>query len=106
HARDPRLVAQHTVELTSFLGDLKRQGKLRTDFQPLDFTVGHHVPCHMKALGNAIEGPTLLGLVPSLRVHAIDVSCSGMAGTFGLKTMNYETSLAAGRPMLAELAKS
>ena len=28
-----------------------------------------------------------------------------MAGTFGLKAENYETSLAAGRPMLTELAR-
>jgi Fe-S oxidoreductase len=39
-----------------------------------------------------------------MRVHTIDVSCSGMAGTFGLKTANYRTSLEAGRPMLEALA--
>jgi Fe-S oxidoreductase len=103
---DTRLVSQQTLELTFFLGDLKRRGKLRTDFQPLDFAVGHHVPCHLKALGNPAEGPSLLGLIPALRVLPIDVSCSGMAGTFGLKNANYETSLAAGRPMLALLGKS
>jgi Fe-S oxidoreductase len=103
---DSRLVAQQTVELTAFLGDLQRQGNLRTDFQPLDFAVGHHAPCHLKALGNGTHAPSLLGLIPSLRVHAIDVSCSGMAGTFGLKTANYETSLAAGQPLLAELHRS
>ncbi|HWY86627.1 MAG TPA: FAD-linked oxidase C-terminal domain-containing protein [Gemmataceae bacterium] len=103
---DARLVAHHTVELTTYLGDLLRQGKLRTDFQALVFSVGHHVPCHLKALGNPPFGPALLSLIPQLRVHAIDVSCSGMAGTFGLKTANYDTSLAAGRPMLDELARS
>jgi len=104
--QDARLVALQTVELTTFLGDLKHQGKLRTDFQPLDISVGHHVPCHLKALGNPPEGPSLLGLIPTLRVHPIDVSCSGMAGTFGLKTANFETSLAAGLPMLSELKRS
>ena len=44
-------------------------------------------------------------LIPGLRVHTIDVSCSGMAGTFGLKADNYAVSLAAGRPMLEELAR-
>jgi Fe-S oxidoreductase len=103
--RDARLVAEQTVELTTFLGALQRQGRLRTDFEPLTLAVGHHVPCHVKALG-APEGAGLLRLIPALRVHDIDVSCSGMAGTFGLKTANYETSLAAGWPMLAELEKS
>jgi len=102
---DTRLVADHTVELTSYLRDLHRQGKLRTDFQPLPMYVGHHVPCHLKALGQPPATAELLGLVPELRVYEIDVSCSGMAGTFGLNAENYETSLAAGRPMLAELER-
>jgi Fe-S oxidoreductase len=100
---DARLVAAQTVESTAFLWDLYQQGNLRTDFQPLPFAVGHHVPCHLKALGRPPVGPALLSLIPQMRVHTIDVSCSGMAGTYGLKADNYETSLAAGRPMLEQL---
>jgi FAD/FMN-containing dehydrogenase/Fe-S oxidoreductase len=101
---DAKLVAGQTVEATAYLWDLHQQGLLRTDFRPLDLAVGHHVPCHLKALGRAPAGPSLLGLIPGLRVHTIDVSCSGMAGTFGLKSANYQTSLEAGRPMLEALA--
>ncbi len=101
---DAKLVAGQTVEATAYLWDLHQQGQLRTDFQPLDLTVGHHVPCHLKALGRPPAGPALLNLIPGLRVHTIDVSCSGMAGTFGLKATNYNTSLEAGRPMLDVLA--
>ncbi|MCI0641008.1 MAG: FAD-binding protein [Gemmataceae bacterium] len=103
---DARLVAERTVEFTTFLGNLKRQGKFRTDFQPVELAVGHHIPCHLKALGEPIEGPSLLGLIPGCRVQVLDVSCSGMAGTYGLKRDNYETSLAVGRPMLTELRQS
>ncbi len=102
---DARLVAAQTVEATAFLWDLYQQGNLRTDFQPLPFAVGHHVPCHLKALGRSPVGPALLSLIPQMRVHTIDVSCSGMAGTYGLKADNYETSLAAGRPMLEQLRR-
>jgi FAD/FMN-containing dehydrogenase/Fe-S oxidoreductase len=102
---DARLVADNTVELTSYLAELHRQGKLRTDFAPLPASVGHHVPCHLKALGQPPAALELLSLIPELHVHEIDVSCSGMAGTFGLNKDNYETSLAAGRPMLAELER-
>jgi FAD/FMN-containing dehydrogenase/Fe-S oxidoreductase len=102
---DARLVAAQTVESTAFLWDLYLQGNLRTDFQPLPFAVGHHVPCHLKALGRPPVGPALLSLIPQMRVHTIDVSCSGMAGTYGLKADNYETSLAAGRPMLEQLRR-
>src|SRR5207244_10500307 len=85
--------------------DPLQQGRLRTDFRLLDFSVGHHIPCHLKALGGAARGPSLLALIPGLRVRTIDVSCSGMAGTYGLKAENYHTSLEAGRPMLEELSK-
>jgi FAD/FMN-containing dehydrogenase/Fe-S oxidoreductase len=102
---DVELVAEHTVEFTAYLADLHAAGRLRTDFRPLNFSVGHHVPCHLKALGRPPAGPGLLALVPQLRVHTIDVSCSGMAGTFGLKAENYDASLAAGRPMLEEVGR-
>jgi FAD/FMN-containing dehydrogenase/Fe-S oxidoreductase len=102
---DARMVADHTIELTAYLSDLHHAGKLRTDFKPLLLSLGHHVPCHLKALGPEPAGPELLSLIPGLRVHTIDVSCSGMAGTFGLKQENYEVSLAAGRPMLDELRR-
>jgi Fe-S oxidoreductase len=102
---EAQLVADHTVELTAFLWDLHEQGRLRTDFQPLPLSVGHHVPCHLKALGKSPAGPRLMGLIPGMRVHTIDVSCSGMAGTFGLKAENYAASLEAGQPMLHELAR-
>ena len=100
---DAASVAANTVELTTFLGELHAAGRLRTDFRPLDLTLGHHVPCHLKALGGPPAGPRLLSLIPGLRVHTIDVGCSGMAGTWGLKAANYATSLAAGAAMLAEL---
>jgi Fe-S oxidoreductase len=102
---DARLVADSVVELTSFLRDLHLQRKLRTDFGLLPLSIGHHVPCHLKALGHPPAGPDLLTLVPGLRVHTIDVSCSGMAGTFGLSAKNYDLSLQAGQPMLEELSR-
>ena len=100
---DAKLVAHQVRELTAFLWDLHEQGRLQTDFQRVNLTIGHHVPCHLKALGRLPAGPALLALIPGLSVHTIDVNCSGMAGTFGLKASNYEVSLEAGKPMLEQL---
>jgi Fe-S oxidoreductase len=91
--------------LTAYLWDLHGHGKLRTDFRPLDLAVGHHVPCHLKALDQSPAGPRLLQLIPGMHVHTIDVGCSGMAGTYGLGADNYQTSREAGRPMLEELRR-
>src|SRR5262249_36483518 len=68
-------------------------------------SVGHHVPCHLKALGRPPAGAALLALIPGLRVHTIDVGCSGMAGTFGLSAKNHGVSLQIGRPMLEGLRR-
>jgi Fe-S oxidoreductase len=100
---DATLVAERTTEMTTYLWKLHQEGRLRTDFRRLDVALGHHVPCHLKALGAAPAGPALLSLIPGVRVRTIDVNCSGMAGTFGLKAENYALSLEAGRPMLTEL---
>jgi Fe-S oxidoreductase len=102
---DARTVADKTIELTGFLARLQDAGKLRTDFQQLPCSIGHHVPCHVKALGQGVPGPQLLTLIPGLKVRTIDVSCSGMAGTYGLKEENFEMSLAAGKPMLDQLRR-
>ncbi|MBI3823070.1 MAG: FAD-binding protein [Planctomycetes bacterium] len=102
---DARAVAARTVEVTAFLGQLHEQGKLRTDFRSLDVSVGHHVPCHVKALGGPIAAPALLQMIPNLRLHTIDVGCSGMAGTFGMKSANYDVSQQAGTAMLTQLRR-
>ena len=100
---DARSVAAATEELSAYLWRLHEAGRLRTDFRPLDLSLGHHVPCHVKALHGPAAGPRLLALIPGVRVHTIDVSCSGMAGVYGLRAANYDNSLTAGRPMLDEM---
>jgi Fe-S oxidoreductase len=100
---DTAALAANTVELTAFLEELHTGGRLRTDFQRLNLTLGHHIPCHMKALHKTPASPQLLSLIPGMRVHTIDVGCSGMAGSWGLKAANYTTSLNAGAPVFAEL---
>ena len=102
---DAKLVAENSVELTTYLYALHQKGKLKTDFVAIDATIGHHVPCHMKALRGPIAGPELLRLIPGLTVETIDVSCSGMAGSFGLTRTNYETSMQAGQAMFDRLQR-
>lgn len=102
---EAEVVASQVVEFTAFVWDLHQQGLLKTDFRPLEVAIGHHVPCHIKALDRPAMGPALLSLIPKLRVGTIDVSCSGMAGTFGFKSEQYEVSLAAGKAMLEELSR-
>ncbi len=103
---DARAVAGQAIELNAFLWRLRQAGKLRIDLTPLDLGIGHHVPCHVKAMPGPIGGPELMRLIPKMRVQTIDTGCSGMAGTFGLKSANRDLSLQAGEAMLREMRQS
>lgn len=94
-------VARHTVELMSYLEQLQEQGRLpQVKIENFPLSVGHHIPCHIKALQKGIEGPGLLQQSGGYRVHILDLSCSGMAGVYGLQQANYASSMRAGKPML------
>jgi Fe-S oxidoreductase len=100
---DARLVAANTSEACTYLWKLHQTGKLQLDLKPINAVLGYHMPCHLKALGVGSPGELLLRLIPGLIVNRTENSCSGMAGTFGLKRENYRASLRAGRPMINSL---
>jgi FAD/FMN-containing dehydrogenase/Fe-S oxidoreductase len=99
---DADLVAAHTVEFTTLLAQWQTKGELKPFPTALPITLGHHVPCRMKAI-RQLHAPALLGLIPGITVRTLDVSCSGMAGAWGLSRKHYAASLAAGKPMLDKL---
>lgn len=97
---DVNLVAGQIVEAGAFLLNLHREGRLRTDFAPLDFDAAYHMPCHLKALGPLSPMRELLSLIPQLRVHTIEEGCSGMAGAWGLTRENFNSSIQIGRKLI------
>lgn len=100
---DSRLVAANTSEACTYLWRLHQSGKLQLDLEPINAILGYHQPCHVKALQAGAPGENLLRLVPGLVVERTENSCSGMAGTFGLKRENYRASLRAGRALIGSL---
>ncbi|MFO0935136.1 MAG: FAD-linked oxidase C-terminal domain-containing protein [Gemmataceae bacterium] len=97
---DLPLVARSTCELMTLLGQWHEAGTFKTDFREQDLTLGHHVPCHMKALPGSLVTPRLLSLIPGVNVRTFDSGCSGMAGPWGMLARNREVSRAAGASML------
>ncbi|HYG57679.1 MAG TPA: anaerobic glycerol-3-phosphate dehydrogenase subunit C [Symbiobacteriaceae bacterium] len=86
-------------ELGAFLRGLWEEGELNLDFGPLDETLAYHEPCHLRPLGTGRPFVEVLRLIPGLRVAELDEGCCGMAGTYGMKARNLETSLAVGHPL-------
>lgn len=93
---ESQLLADNTIDACSFLWQMHQAGELELDFNPLNSSIGYHLPCHQRALGRGNPAIQLLRLIPSLQVEMIEKGCSGMAGTFGLKRKNYRRSLRTG----------
>jgi FAD/FMN-containing dehydrogenase/Fe-S oxidoreductase len=100
---DVEVVSQQVIEAGEFLAGLHREGRLRTDFQPLDLEVGYHTPCHLRALGSATPLEELLRLIPHLGVHKIEEGCSGMAGAWGLTRENFRDSIRIGWGLISRM---
>jgi FAD/FMN-containing dehydrogenase/Fe-S oxidoreductase len=100
---DARLVADNSSEAGGFLWKMHTLGQLQLDFRPLNYTLGYHTPCHLRALQAGSPGEDLLGLIPGLRLHHLNSGCSGMAGTFGVLHKNYRSSLRAGLKLISRL---
>jgi len=100
---DVDVVSEQAIEAGAFLASLHREGRLRTDFHPLDLQVGYHTPCHLRALGPATPLEGLLRLIPGLGVHKIEEGCSGMAGAWGLTRENFQDSIRIGWGLISRM---
>lgn len=100
---DARLLAANSSEACTYLWRMHTQGKLQLDLKPIYVSLGYHTPCHLKALEVGTPGEHLLGLIPGVRIEHIEQGCSGMAGTFGMFSKNYRSSLRAGLRLINRL---
>ena len=100
---DAALVAENTMDVHQYLAGLAARGQLAPPTEPLHARVGYHQPCHLRALEIGTPDLDLLRTIPELDVEFIDRGCSGMAGTFGMTSKNFRTSLRAGRGLLNRL---
>ncbi|MEC9095788.1 MAG: FAD-linked oxidase C-terminal domain-containing protein, partial [Planctomycetota bacterium] len=103
---DAELVAKNTQDACHYLWGLHEDGKLELDLQPVNYQVGYHLPCHLRALTRFTPGEQLLRLIPGLSVTRIEKGCSGMAGTFGLQKQNYRNSLRSGWGLISTMRDS
>lgn len=68
--------------------------------------VAYHTPCHMEKLGWSYYSIELLKMIPSVELTVLDSQCCGIAGTYGFKKENYETSQAIGESLFSKIEAS
>lgn len=92
-------VGTRTREISEFLMELYEAGSLPTDFSRVDLVLPYHAPCQLKSQGIGTPASELLRLIPGLQVLDSQVTCCGIAGTYGLKKEKYEIAQAVGKPL-------
>ncbi|MBI2754456.1 MAG: FAD-binding protein [Betaproteobacteria bacterium] len=76
-----------------FLAREADEGRLRLKLKPLAAEALLHGHCHQKAFGAMGAVERTLGLIPGLKVSAIESSCCGLAGSFGYEAEHYDISM-------------
>jgi Fe-S oxidoreductase len=94
-------------EVMEYLAHLRNQNRLSWDalIRESDapvVSVIYHGHCQQKALGTDEAIIELLRSVPGLTLDVVDVSCCGMAGSFGYKREFYELSQHLGRGLVRQ----
>ena len=99
-------VAENTYDIHVFLYDLYKKSEMNLEFGEMPMTVTYHNPCHLEAQGITKEPMELVKLVPGIEVKEIKDSCCGIAGTFGMKSQNYDLSMMVGKKLFEEIKKA
>ncbi|NLX11349.1 MAG: anaerobic glycerol-3-phosphate dehydrogenase subunit C [Chloroflexi bacterium] len=106
HDPDTVLVAENTYDFMEFLLKLYHEGRLPTDFRPIEREIPYHAPCQLKAHGMGRPALDVLDLIPGLHAWEIDAACCGIAGTYGYKAEKREISEAVGYDLAQEVYRS
>jgi FAD/FMN-containing dehydrogenase/Fe-S oxidoreductase len=103
---EARRLSDHTIDVHQYLWALHQRGELSTAFREVPLRVVYHNACHSLAQGIAQEPIRLLELVPGVEVRPIDDSCCGIAGTYGMRSENYDRAKAIGDPLMKEIERT
>lgn len=91
-----------------FIYNLLTDGDVKLNFNPdaPRIKVAYHSACHMERMGWTCYSIELLKLIPSVELVCLESQCCGIAGTYGFKKENYETSQAIGDKLFKAIEES
>ena len=102
-------LAQNALSLYDafeFLAERAAEGKLKTDFAPVQEHFMYHVPCHLRVQGIGLPALTLLRQIPGLSIEEADAGCCGISGNYGFRDEKFEISMAVGAELFQRIKDS
>lgn len=102
---DTTQVREHVELATRYLYRLLDGGReLKLKLTPMK--IAYHTPCHMEKMGWTPYTLALLQMIPGVELTVLDSQCCGIAGTYGFKKENYETSQGIGAGLFRQIEES
>ncbi|ANC40559.1 sn-glycerol-3-phosphate dehydrogenase subunit C [Hafnia alvei] len=102
---DTTQVREHVELATRYLYRLLDGGReLKLKSTPMK--IAYHTPCHMEKMGWTLYTLALLQMIPGVELTVLDSQCCGIAGTYGFKKENYETSQGIGAGLFRQIEES
>ncbi len=84
--------------------NLIEEGNVKLKFRDdVKMKIAYHTPCHMEKLGWAYYSIALLRSIPNINLIVLNSQCCGIAGTYGFKKENYETSQGIGASLFRQI---
>lgn len=102
---DTTQVREHVELATRYLYRLLDGGReLKLKSTPMK--IAYHTPCHMEKMGWTPYTLALLQMITGVELTVLDSQCCGIAGTYGFKKENYETSQGIGAGLFRQIEES
>jgi Fe-S oxidoreductase len=104
---DAKLVAEHTYDAAEYLWRLHKGAgtSIDTEFGAnRPDTIAYHAPCHLRAQNIGLRSRDLLKLTGA-KVTVVQ-NCSGIDGTWGLRSENYELARKVAGPLVSAVEKA
>ncbi|HQG32345.1 MAG TPA: anaerobic glycerol-3-phosphate dehydrogenase subunit C [Deltaproteobacteria bacterium] len=88
-----RKIAENTYNLHEFILEAIEDGSISMDFGEVNRRIAYHIPCHLRALGIGYPAARLFEKIPGLTFEILEDDCCGLAGSYGFKKKNQQTSV-------------
>ncbi len=100
-SQDPQIkgVSRKTRHISQLVNLSRKDLNIR--FKPLRLT--YHHPCHLKLQAEPNSSVDMLAALPGVTVAPLKTHCCGMAGSWGMKTANYDLSREIGADLIHQL---
>lgn len=99
-------IAAKIYDAMEYLEILHDEGRMNTNFKPVNEKFIYHAPCHLRVQGYGLPSLEILPLIPGLKIENADAGCCGVSGSYGFKASKREISEKIGAKLFKRVKNS